>query len=134
MRSSNCFVISVFLTVMPAFVSASDDAPPVAEDDGVAAFEQGKGLLEAGNVDEAIVYLQRGLQSKEKEVPAHANLARAYLKRGETEKADKEVREAQRIGVRRIRKAIADETISAQLFVDRGFAWIAHRRSPSWQS
>lgn len=122
------YVQITFLIVIQFLIcQAAADELAITQAEALAAFERGKGLLVAGKVDEAIQELERGTQSAEKEVLARANLARAYFTKGEAEQAKETAAEAVFLGGQRIREAVADKTISAQLYVDRGFAWLVRR-------
>ena len=119
--------ITFLIVVLLLICRTAADESASSQDEAIAAFERGKALLEGGELARAIQELQLGTHSVEKEVLARANLARAYMAKGETQQANTIAAEAVFTGGRRIRKAVADGTISAQLYVDRGFAWLVRR-------
>lgn len=124
-----CFVHLAVLAAMQFSVLpkgwAAEDAVIITEAEAVAAFERGKGLLEAGQIGEAIDQLSLGTHSEEKEVLARANLARAYVAKKELAKAAAIAEEALRLGSARIQEATGNGDRLAQRYLDRGFAWIA---------
>ncbi len=124
-----CFVHLAVLAAMQFSVLpkgwAAEDAVIITEAEAVAAFERGKGLLEAGRPDKAIIPLNLGTRSEEKGVLARANLARAYAARIRCGEAADIANEALRLANARIEEAVGNDKQMAQRYVDRGFAWIA---------
>jgi len=60
--------------------------------------------LEAGDVDQALHYYERAVLSDDEYAPAHHNMAVAYKRLGRTDDAVRELRKAQRLEGRVIRK------------------------------
>ena len=128
MRSVARFAyLAAIQLILVSSIYAAEQEPLVTEADAIAAFERGKGLLASGEVDAAIQELERGTQSTKKEVLARANLARAYLAKGDTEEAAAAVKEALCAGRLRGWENTTDKRALAQACADQGFAWIVKR-------